>query len=205
MQTLKNIWNVISTAILAVFVVFAIALVGVRLFGVDVYTVLSGSMEPTYKTGSVIWVKTCEPEDVQVGDPITFVLDEDLTVATHRVVAIDEVEGEFTTKGDANEDIDGAPVLFENLIGKPVFTVPAMGYFVNWIQNPPGTYMAISIGAVVFILMLLPSIFGKDEGESPKGRHGHGAQRDSRGQNAQAYSRANYGKHARRENSRRNF
>ena len=45
-------------------------------------------MEPTYHVGSLLYVKKIAPEAVQVGDPITFVLDENLTVVTHRVVEI---------------------------------------------------------------------------------------------------------------------
>lgn len=207
----KKIGNILSTAVVAVVVVLAVSLVGVRLVGMDVYTVLSGSMEPTYSTGSVIWVKSCEPEDVEVGDPITFVLDENLTVATHRVVAIDEAEGEFTTKGDANDQVDGAPVLFENLIGRPVFSVPGLGYFVAYVQSPPGCYIALAAGAVILMLMFLPAIFAKDEegegdevsrkakerkaarkGGGRAGGHG-GHARAPHGSDAGAYSRAAYG------------
>ena len=165
---LSRIVRGISTVIVAIAVVLAVALVGVRLIGFDVYTVLSGSMEPTYKTGSVIWVKSCEPEDVEVGDPITFVLNEDLVVATHRVIDIDEEEGCFYTQGDANDAPDGSPVLYENLIGKPVFTVPGLGYLVSYVQSPPGCYVALAVAAVVLMLMFLPDIFAKDEGEEQR-------------------------------------
>ena len=174
MQTLKKIWGVISTVVVAAAIVLAAGLVGVRLFGLDVYCVLSGSMEPTYHTGSIIYVKDAEPQDIRVGDPITFVMNEDLVVATHRVVEIHEEDQEFVTKGDANENVDANPVHFNNLIGKPVFTVPKVGYFVNWLQNPPGTYMAISIGAVVLILMFLPDLFAKSEDE-PRPKKGRKA------------------------------
>ena len=168
MNTLKRIWRVVSTVLVAVAVLLAVALVGVRLVGFEVYTVLSGSMEPAYHTGSVIWVQECEPEEVEVGDPITFVMNEDLLVATHRVIEIDEANQHFYTKGDANEAPDAAPVHFENLIGKPVFTVPHLGYFVSYIQQPPGLYVAIAACAFLLLLMFLPELFAKDEGPVEK-------------------------------------
>ena len=67
----------------------AILLVGVRVVGFSPYTVLSGSMEPTYSVGDLIYVKTVDPDSIKVGDPITFVANEKLVVATHRVVAVD--------------------------------------------------------------------------------------------------------------------
>ena len=165
MNTAKRILSALTTALTAVVVVAALALVGVRLLGFEVYTVLSGSMEPAYHVGSVIWVDKCDVDEVEVGDAITFVLNEDLVVATHRVIAIDEEAGEFTTQGDANDAPDAAPVLFENLIGKPVFTVPHLGYLVSYIQQPPGLYIALIVAAAVLILMFIPDLFKSDPEE----------------------------------------
>ena len=124
----KRVWNIVSGILIAIMVVLVVMLVGVRLIGYQPYCVLSGSMEPTYHTGSLIYVKKADPQDIKVGDPITFVLDENLTVATHRVIEIDEADRHFYTKGDANEYPDASPVHFNNLIGRPAFTIPYMGY-----------------------------------------------------------------------------
>ena len=85
----------------------ALLLVGARLFGLQVYTVLSGSMEPTYHTGSLIYVKKVDPYTIRDGQVITFMLDEN-TIATHRVVGVvpdeeDSTVVRFRTKGGANE------------------------------------------------------------------------------------------------------
>lgn len=136
-------------------------LVGVRLVGLRPMCVLSGSMEPTYHTGSLIYVKPCAPEDVQVGDAITFVLNEDLDVVTHRVISIDAENEHFYTQGDANDAPDGAPVYFKNLIGRPVFTIPYLGYVSHWVSNPPGMYLAIAIAIVLVVLAFLPDMLRK--------------------------------------------
>lgn len=86
-HSLKKIWNAVSTVLVALVVLLAVALVGVRLVGLNTYVVLSGSMEPTYHTGSLLYVKSVDPQDLRVGDPITFMLNED-TVATHRIIEI---------------------------------------------------------------------------------------------------------------------
>ena len=132
-----------------------------KMLGYDEYAVLSGSMEPTYHTGSLIYVRPCAPEDVQVGDPITFVVNEELDVVTHRVVSIDAENQHFYTKGDANAAPDGAPVYFKNLIGRPVFTIPYLGYVSHWISNPPGMYLAIALALVLILLTFLPDMLRK--------------------------------------------
>ena len=168
-KTIKKIWNWISGVLVGIVVLLAIALVGVRLIGLEPYVVLSGSMEPTYHVGSLIYVKDVDPYELESGDVITFMLDED-TVATHRIVEVvpdenDSTVVRFKTKGDANDAEDGSLVHYKNVIGSPVFTIPKMGYVANYIQNPPGTYIAISAGAILLLLVFLPDLFGSDDEE----------------------------------------
>lgn len=161
-NNLKKIWNVVSTVVVIVVVIFAILLVGVRLFGIQVYSVISGSMEPEYPVGSLIYVKEVDPSEIEVDDVITYVLPSE-TPSTHRVVRIDEENQLFYTKGDANETEDGAPVHFKNLIGTPVFKIPYLGYVAYYIQHPPGMYIAIAAGAILLILVFLPDLFKKEK------------------------------------------
>lgn len=173
-KSLKKIWNVISTVLVALVVILALLLVGARVVGLQVFTVLSGSMEPTYHTGSLIYVKKVDPYTIKEGQPITFMLDEN-TVATHRVVGIvpdeeDPTVIRFRTKGDANEAEDGSLVHYKNVIGTPIFSIPYLGYVADYIQHPPGMYIAISAGAILLLLVFIPDIFadGKDKEQDKK-------------------------------------
>lgn len=166
-KTVRKIWNIITTVLVAVVVVFALLLVGARIVGLQVFNVLSGSMEPNYSVGSLIYVKDVDPFALKQGDVITFMMDEE-TVATHRIVEVvpDEDEPEvirFKTKGDANKIEDGSLVHYKNVIGTPVFKIPKLGYVANYIQNPPGMYIAISAGAILLLLVFLPDLFGKED------------------------------------------
>lgn len=163
---LKKAWDVITWALVAVVVAFAVLLVGVRIFGIQVYSVISGSMEPEYPVGSLIYVKKVDPSEIKVDDVITYVLPTEMP-STHRVVRIDAENELFYTKGDANDIEDGAPVYFKNLIGKPIFKIPYLGYVAHYIQHPPGMYVAIAAGAVMLILVFLPDLF-KDDGKKDK-------------------------------------
>ncbi len=174
-KTVKKIWNVLTSVIVALAVLLAVLLVGVRLVGLQVFTVLSGSMEPTYHTGSLIYVKEVPVEEIQPGTAITFMLDED-TVATHRVVEVvpDEEDASvlrFRTKGDANEDEDAKLVHENNVIGTPVFTIPQLGYLASYLQTPGGRYAAICGGALILLLMFLPEFFAVLFGEENKAKH----------------------------------
>ena len=159
-KKLKRAWDIVSTVLVVIVVIFAILLAGVRLFGVQVYSVISGSMEPKYPVGSLIYVKEVDPAEIRVNDVITYVLPNDMP-STHRVIRIDEENQLFYTKGDANEAEDGSPVHFKNLRGTPVFKIPYLGYVAYYIQHPPGMYIAIAVGAVLMILVFLPDLFKK--------------------------------------------
>ena len=173
----KKTLNIISNVLLLLLVALALVLVGARLVGLRTYAVLSGSMEPTYHTGSVIYVKKIATEDIQAGTVITFMLDED-TVVTHRVVEVvpdeeDPTVVRFHTKGDANSAEDGGLVHYKNVIGTPVFTIPKLGYIANYIQHPPGTYVAISVVAVLLLLVFLPDVL------APEKKDGKRAEKDA--------------------------
>lgn len=171
MELAKKIWDTVCTLVVAAAVLLAVALVGVRLVGFQVFTVLSGSMEPVYSPGDLIYVKEIAPEDIHPGTILTFMVNEN-TVATHRVVGEVPSETEpdlvrYRTKGDANDMEDGTLVHPKNIIGTPVLCVPKLGYVASYISAPPGMYVAIAGAALFLALMFIPDLFAEDE-EEPK-------------------------------------
>ena len=158
---LKKIWNTVSTILVVLIVACAVFLIGSRLIGYRVFNVISGSMEPAYSIGDLLYVKEVNPNEIKVGTPITFVLNEDLVVATHRVIKIDAENQHFYTKGDANDTADSAPVHFNNVIGVPQFRIPLLGYVSDFIQHPPGIYITIGIGVVLIVAVFLPDMMEK--------------------------------------------
>ncbi len=179
---IKKIWNVVSSILVALVVLLALLLVGARVVGLQVFVVLSGSMEPTYRTGSLIYVKKVDPYTIQEGQPITFMMNE-TTVATHRVVGIvpdeeDPTVIRFRTKGDANDAEDGGLVHYKNVIGRPVFSIPYLGYVADYIQHPPGRYVALSAGAVLLLLVFLPDVFSEDPDKKKKAEAEDGERRE---------------------------
>ena len=161
MQTIKKVWGIVSWMLVCVVVLAAVFLMGSRLLGYRVFNIVSGSMEPVYRVGDLTYVQEVDPNTVQPGDVTTFVLNEDLVVATHRVVRIDAEKQRFYTKGDANETEDGGSVHFKNLIGVPRFKIPGLGYVADFIQKAPGLYITIAAVAVLLLLAFLPDLARK--------------------------------------------
>lgn len=162
-RKMKKVIDIIFTVIMIVVLILGFLIAGVRLFGLKPYAVISGSMEPTYHVGSLIYVKKATASDLKVGDPITYYLPNG-TVVTHRIVEVIPDEDDLTvvryrTKGDANNTADGEPVHINNIIGKPVFSIPLIGYISYFVQNPPGSYIVIIIVAALILLSFIPNLY----------------------------------------------
>lgn len=129
-----------------------------QLFGYQLKTVLSGSMEPGILTGSIIAVKPAEDKtNFKKGDVITFQEEENILI-THRITEVvksgDSVL--YRTKGDNNNAEDMNPVLSDNVVAEYTgFTVPYVGYFINFTQSKNGAFLLLIPG----LLLLLYSGF----------------------------------------------
>ena len=151
---IARIWNVLLTVFLLIAAALVIAFAGVRLAGLTPYAVLSGSMEPEYPVGSLIYVKDADPSSVEVGQAITFRQGSG-TLVTHQVYEIDSEQQLFYTQGIANVDSSGeimhdaAPTPWSFLVGQPIACVPYLGYVNDWITHAPGIYVVVAISVAL--------------------------------------------------------
>lgn len=130
--------------------------------GNKLYIVLSGSMAPVFKAGSIVAVKDIMPEDVAVGDIITFKDPADPErVITHRVLEINNDNGTlgFLTKGDANDAPDMEPVQGKNVLGKVSFSIPYIGYLTEFTRTKKGIILLLIVPGVIFIITELVNLF----------------------------------------------
>jgi signal peptidase len=170
---LKKTISIITTALLVIVLLLAFALVGVRLFGLAPYTVLSGSMEPTYHVGAILYVKDVDPGELAVGDPLTF--RSESAVVTHRIIELvpdeqDPTLVRFRTQGDANEFADGALVHPNNVIGRPVFSLPLLGYLAVYMKQPPGLYVTMLLFVLTLVSVFVPDMLSRtkeDDSSTP--------------------------------------
>lgn len=117
---------------------------------IEPYVVLSGSMEPKIQTGSLCFInKNTSFDSIKENDVIAFKLSGDVLV-THRVV--EKTNDGLVTKGDANEVNDASLVNKTNFVGKNIFHIPLLGYFVSAIQSTTGKVIFLSFVALLFVL-----------------------------------------------------
>jgi len=147
MRLLSAILKILSFAVFIV-IIAMVAIAAPILFGYHPAAVLSGSMEPVYPMGSIIYYKAAEFDDINVGDAVTFRVGQGV-LATHRVLVKDVENRSFITKGDNNPSKDTTPLPYGRVAGKSTdFNIRYAGYFTNKLQN----WRVIAIFAGILLL-----------------------------------------------------
>ena len=150
---MKQFFHISGSILLVMLILICIPFTVPKAFGLSIYEVITDSMTPEYPVGSVIYVEKIQPEKVKVDDVITFSIGTDTSqVMTHRVVAIDSENQIFTTKGDANKDVDVSPVAFQRVLGKPVYSIKHMGVWVQVFESTEGRVLLGVLLVLVFAL-----------------------------------------------------
>lgn len=136
----------------------ALVYVSEHYYNVEMKAVMTSSMEPELPVGSLLFVQPTAYEDIYIGDDITFVRDQNLTLVTHRVIEKDDKTKFITTQGIANNAAD-APTNYQNVVGKVIFHIPYVGYFVIWISTKKGKVICeiIIVAVVAFGILISKS------------------------------------------------
>ena len=150
-----------------------------QIAGYQIYIVLSDDMSPEIRAGSLAFVSEIEPQELAVGDIITFQSPDDPSaLATQRLVEVkkDNDLG-FVTRGDAGNTADISPVPSDNVVGKVTGSVPYAGYPLDFVQTSQGLILLIFIPGVLIIAFEVNKIIkhmspGKDNNRS-KGSSNH--------------------------------
>ena len=151
-KALSAVATVLLLAVMAVALPFSVP----KLFGYQIYNVLTQSMEPAMPVGSAIYVKRCDPQALRQGEIITYRLSEATgLVETHRVVENDTQAKQLITKGDANALPDVDPVSYERVAGKVVVCIPVLGTVSEMLHSGPGVTACVAIFALAIILWTL--------------------------------------------------
>ena len=160
MKGITYLFKVLSWIVIAAIVAF-LAIAAPILAGFHPVVVLSGSMEPAFPVGSIIYYHSCNFEELKVGDVVTFQAENSLV--THRITAVNEVSRTVNTKGDGNSTEDPVPVEEDEIVGKAAdFAIPYAGYFVTYGKEP-----AAIAGMAVILLVdyVLEKIYSGQKGE----------------------------------------
>ena len=161
MKPLKIIYYIVIAFIAAIAILLIISALPIT-GNFKVMTVLSGSMEPAIKTGSVVVVKPVDSYKIE--DIITFTNPKKpVESVTHRIYDMKVIEGRisYITKGDANNAPDQREVSEREVVGKVLFSIPYLGYAVDFAQKPLGFAFIILIPAVIIIGDEIRKIYGE--------------------------------------------
>ncbi|CBH20687.1 type I signal peptidase [Acetoanaerobium sticklandii] len=172
MGMLKKITSILFNSIFIIVTVVSLVFVYTMLqnagripdiMGYRLYVVQSGSMEPDIHTGSLVISKRVSPENLAIGDVVTFKSkDDSTTLVTHRIEQISKENGElsFITKGDANDVIDLEPVKPENIIARVQYDIPYLGYMTDFIKTKQGMLLVVIIPALALLLIEIFKLIG---------------------------------------------
>lgn len=155
----KSLYGLFVAAVVAVGLLLLSTLVPIP-GNFKVKVVKSGSMEPAIRTGGIVVIKLAP--SYALGDVITFGADTKTQIpTTHRIV---EVLGEgsmqaFKTKGDANDAPDPGTTHLGDVRGKMIFTVPYMGYILDFARKPVGFGLLVGVPALAIIFDEVLKIF----------------------------------------------
>lgn len=160
MKILNYAFKLLSYIVIAAIVVY-VTIAAPIILGYRPVVVLSGSMEPTYPVGSIIYYHKCDFEKLSVGDAITFQAEGSLV--THRITTVNGLSRTVVTKGDNNLSEDPVPVEENEIVGKATsFAIPYAGYFVTYGKKP----IAIAVmAAILLINYALEELFRRQKGE----------------------------------------
>lgn len=132
---ISKILNIIVPALLIILALNLITTKSDKLFeiiGYRTYTVLSGSMEPKFYPGDIVITKHKNKTDIKLNDIVTY-KDSEGVVITHRIIK--ETPEGYITKGDNN--VEDAEILTkDNIIGEVKFSIPKIGYIMNFLSKP---------------------------------------------------------------------
>jgi len=175
---LKFITGIISWVVLVILVLIAMFLlyyfISTKIYAkkgedyrpaIGLYTILTPSMEPNINPKDVIIdVRVDNPEDIKIGDIITFVSSVHLTqgmVITHRVIDIKIENGVYNyyTKGDNNLSPDIGPAQFNNVLGKVLFKIPKLGLLQQFLATKSGWLIVVVIPALCVIISDILKLF----------------------------------------------
>jgi signal peptidase I len=147
-RTLIGLQLAAALALLAL-VLLLLAGTAPSVLGYESFVVYSGSMEPAIMTGDIAVVGPVKAGELKVGDVITFrtAANPDVVV-THRLVQLETDPGGhlmFQNKGDANDIVDQVQVEQGALLGRVVYSLPRLGYMVDFSKRTEGKALFIAL------------------------------------------------------------
>ncbi|MDX8362108.1 MULTISPECIES: signal peptidase I SipW [Bacillaceae] len=163
MMQLAKLWisRIISFVLVVLFLIMVVAVIVSKasggeptFFGYQIKTVLSGSMEPGIKTGSIIAINPDGDMTRFKEDDVIIFKDSEEKLITHRIIEVRNINEQvmYITKGDNNDAADREPVLSDNVVGQYIgLTIPYVGYAINYANSSMGAIMLLVVPGILLL------------------------------------------------------
>ena len=163
-QTEPSVWSSILNIFNVVLITIALAIAFLvafgLLFGLRVCAVVTNSMEPTINQGDLVIAKPIDPEDIQIGDILSYVKQDGVTYI-HRVseMEINTTDPSQTILLMSGDNVDEWGDRVDRVgaftvQGIYVIALPGMGNFLLWVRTNWILTIAIVVTIVIFLALL---------------------------------------------------
>ena len=167
----KIFWCLLNFLLTAA-AVCAAAVILLYVLGFHPNIVVSGSMEPVIQTGAVAFVNVRD-RDVSINDIVEYKITQDNgreTYVVHRVIGTEN--GNFITKGDANDERDAHEVMPSQIVGKYKFSIPGAGRISIRLRNVIfGGYIFLYVFTAILMKLTDEEEEGKVKASGGKARY----------------------------------
>lgn len=142
---MKRTNKIISVVLAALIALSIFVILYLKLTNTKVFTLVSTSMEPSLKEGSLLFNKTVAFDNIEIGDIITYKVKNSDIYITHRVSEIDDINKRILCKGDANDNVDDSFIDYDQYKGTLKFFIPFAGSLVMFMHGAFGKVLGLII------------------------------------------------------------
>lgn len=154
----KKITTVYAVSIFLLFLLSILTIVIPKIMDVMPYVISDSEMAPEYNQGGLVFVKDVT-EPIHVGDTITYYENQGKAIKTRRVLAVDHNIDGYFVKGDNSDKAEMGLVHERNLIGRPHFYLPYIGF----LEDTKAMNLLKSSLFIAAILMTLSTLIFQTE------------------------------------------
>lgn len=160
-SVLPTFCNVLGVLLIVGVFALCLPVTAPRFLGYEILNMANSSMEPEIPAGSVVYVRSADPVDIQVDEVVAYRAGG--SVVVHRVVANDDAAAELTTKPDVGGEPDPDPVPYDHLIGVMAMHLPFWGSFLTLFESTVGkVYLVLTVACGVMLNILVQRMRERD-------------------------------------------
>ena len=167
---IKIICTIVLVLLIAVLALQRFSNNEIAIGGYRVFTIVTTSMIPVYDVGDTIVIKEVTPEELKLGDDITYLGKVESfkdRVVTHRLIQINPNEnGEtlYRTQGVANESPD-PEITFDQIYGKVIYKCFLISALAKLMNNMTLFYIVVFIPLAILIMLQIKDVINEHRSE----------------------------------------